>query len=128
MCCRWLAVKRRESRPVRVVVAVALHFLYYHHHNDLPQPTRLSSTLISICTLRIYSGWSSLGNAMARTLLSGICSAPGEREMNRHERGLVDTCFEEGQYEQGIASMDKLRVSHVKPPSCVLSMLYVKRH
>lgn len=39
-----------------------------------------------------------------------------EREMTRYQRGLVDTCFEEGQYESGIAVLDQLRSSSFKPP------------
>lgn len=39
-----------------------------------------------------------------------------EREMTIHQRGLVDTCFEEGQYESGIAVLDQLRSSFFKPP------------
>ncbi|KAH0827534.1 hypothetical protein J3R83DRAFT_4253 [Lanmaoa asiatica] len=36
-----------------------------------------------------------------------------EREMTRNQRGLVDTCFEEGQYESGIAVLDQLR-DHIR--------------
>lgn len=42
-----------------------------------------------------------------------------EREMTIHQRGLVDTCFEEGQYESGIALLDQLRSSSFKPPAQV---------
>lgn len=38
-----------------------------------------------------------------------------EREMSRHQRGLVDTCFEEGQYESAIAVLDQLRSPIYKP-------------
>jgi len=40
---------------------------------------------------------------------------PNEREMTRHQRGLVDTCFEEGQYEAAIAVLDQLHSSKYKP-------------
>ena len=42
-----------------------------------------------------------------------------EREMTRNQRGLVDTCFEEGQYESGIAMLELLRSTMFKPPSSV---------
>lgn len=38
-----------------------------------------------------------------------------EREMPVHQRGLVDTCFEENQYESGIAVLDQLRSPKFKP-------------
>jgi pentatricopeptide repeat protein len=38
-----------------------------------------------------------------------------EREMTKNERALVDTCFEEGQYEAGIMTLDQLRSAHFKP-------------
>jgi pentatricopeptide repeat protein len=38
-----------------------------------------------------------------------------EREMSRHQRSLVDTCFEEGQYESGISVLEQLRSSQFKP-------------
>lgn len=31
-------------------------------------------------------------------------------EMNRYERGLIDACFEEGQYDMGIFLLNKLRL------------------
>ena len=55
----------------------------------------------------------------------GPCVPPGsfqmatsneEREMSIYQRGLVDTCFEEGQYESGIAVLDQLRSASFKPP------------
>ena len=44
-----------------------------------------------------------------------------EREMTRNQRGLVDTCFEEGQYESGIAMLELLRSTTFKPPSSVFA-------
>ena len=38
-----------------------------------------------------------------------------ERELNKHQRGMVDSCFEEGHYEQGIGMVDKLRLPHIRP-------------
>jgi pentatricopeptide repeat protein len=38
-----------------------------------------------------------------------------EREMTKHQRGLVDTCFEEGHYESGISILDQLRSSQFRP-------------
>lgn len=38
-----------------------------------------------------------------------------EREMSRNQHGIVDTCFEEGQYEAGIATLDQLRSPNYKP-------------
>ncbi|EIW83141.1 hypothetical protein CONPUDRAFT_164139 [Coniophora puteana RWD-64-598 SS2] len=49
-----------------------------------------------------------------------------EKEMTRHQRGLVDTCFEEGQYESGIAMMEQLRTSRYKPhPAHIRQVLYI---
>jgi hypothetical protein len=44
---------------------------------------------------------------------------PQEREMTRNQRGLVETCFEEGQYESGIAVLEQLRSEKFKPPVSV---------
>ncbi|KAG9316385.1 hypothetical protein JVU11DRAFT_2418 [Chiua virens] len=44
-----------------------------------------------------------------------MAAASEEREMTRYQRGLVDTCFEEGQYQSGIAVLDQLRSSTFKP-------------
>jgi pentatricopeptide repeat protein len=38
-----------------------------------------------------------------------------ERDMPRNQYSLVDTCFEEGQYEAGIAVLNDLRDSKYKP-------------
>ncbi|KZT08330.1 uncharacterized protein LAESUDRAFT_748862 [Laetiporus sulphureus 93-53] len=38
-----------------------------------------------------------------------------ERDMPVHQRGLVDTCFEEGQYEAGIAVLEQLRSPKYRP-------------
>lgn len=38
-----------------------------------------------------------------------------EREMNRHQRSLVDDCFEESQYEAAIAVLEQLRSPYHKP-------------
>ncbi|KAI0930290.1 hypothetical protein AcV5_007047 [Taiwanofungus camphoratus] len=42
-------------------------------------------------------------------------SGAAERDMTIHQRGLVDTCFEEGQYESGIAVLDQLRSPKYRP-------------
>ncbi|KAG6378154.1 hypothetical protein JVT61DRAFT_13843 [Boletus reticuloceps] len=42
-----------------------------------------------------------------------------EREMTNRQRSLVDDCFEEGQYESGMAVLDQLRSSSFKPPPYV---------
>lgn len=56
---------------------------------------------------------------MAVSLPSATDGHGQEREMSRHQRGLVDTCFEEGQYESGISVLDQLRSSHLKPSEWV---------
>lgn len=38
-----------------------------------------------------------------------------EREMGTHQRGLIDTCLEEGQFDSAIALLDQLRSSIYKP-------------
>jgi pentatricopeptide repeat protein len=38
-----------------------------------------------------------------------------EKEMSLHQRGMVNHCFEEGQYDAGIAVLDQLRSSKYKP-------------
>ena len=38
-----------------------------------------------------------------------------EREMSANQRGLIDTCFEEGHYETGIYVFDSLRNAETKP-------------
>ncbi|KAI6046030.1 hypothetical protein EDC04DRAFT_2631644 [Pisolithus marmoratus] len=49
-----------------------------------------------------------------------------EREMTRHQRNLVDTCFEEGQYESGIAALELLRSTAFKPPPDIIcQLLYI---
>ncbi|KII92900.1 hypothetical protein PLICRDRAFT_37703 [Plicaturopsis crispa FD-325 SS-3] len=49
-----------------------------------------------------------------------------EKEMNKYQRGLVDTCFEEGQYESGIAILDQLRSSKYTPSeSHIRQLLYI---
>lgn len=46
--------------------------------------------------------------------------------MTRNQRGLVETCFEEGQYESGIAVLEQLRSENFKPPvSLVRQLLYI---
>ncbi|KAH9949562.1 hypothetical protein B0H21DRAFT_727424 [Amylocystis lapponica] len=49
-----------------------------------------------------------------------------EREMNVHQRSLVDTCFEEEQYEAGIAVLDQLRSPKYKPfPAHIRQLIYI---
>lgn len=48
-----------------------------------------------------------------------------EREMTFHQRGLVDTCLEEGQFESAIDLMDQLRSPHYKPPMYVFPHLLI---
>ncbi|KAF8844655.1 hypothetical protein BDN67DRAFT_894529 [Paxillus ammoniavirescens] len=49
-----------------------------------------------------------------------------EREMTRNQRGLVETCFEEGQYESGISVLEHLRSTSFKPPAAhIRQLLYI---
>jgi hypothetical protein len=43
-----------------------------------------------------------------------------ERELPLIQRGIIDTCFEEGHYEYGIGVLDKLRGQRYKPFPYVL--------
>jgi hypothetical protein len=52
---------------------------------------------------------------MAVSAGSPLATGNQEREMTRHQRGLVDTCFEEGQYESGISVLEQLRSPQFKP-------------
>ncbi|KAF5393519.1 hypothetical protein D9757_000780 [Collybiopsis confluens] len=46
--------------------------------------------------------------------------------MNLHQRGLVDACFEEGQYDEGIALLSQLKSQNVAPsPSHIRQLLYL---
>lgn len=48
-----------------------------------------------------------------------------ERELPLIQRGIIDNCFEEGQYEYGIDVLDKLRSHSYKPaPYVGLCPLY----
>lgn len=38
-----------------------------------------------------------------------------ERDLTAQLRGLVDGCFEEGQYDAGLAALDQLRSSNYRP-------------
>ncbi|KAG1770479.1 hypothetical protein EDD22DRAFT_770017 [Suillus occidentalis] len=49
---------------------------------------------------------------------------PQECEMTRNQRGLVETCFEEGQYESGIAVLEQLRSKNFKPPVSLVRQLF----
>lgn len=44
--------------------------------------------------------------------------------MTRNQRGLVETCFEEGQYESGIAVLEQLRSENFKPPASLVRQLF----
>ncbi|KIJ49591.1 hypothetical protein M422DRAFT_27955 [Sphaerobolus stellatus SS14] len=49
-----------------------------------------------------------------------------EREIPLIQRGIVDNCFEEGQYEYGIDVMDKLRAKSYKPaPLHIRQLVYI---
>ncbi|TCD71250.1 hypothetical protein EIP91_011728 [Steccherinum ochraceum] len=49
-----------------------------------------------------------------------------QREMAANQRNLVDTCFEEGQYETGIYVLDSLRSPTVKPAAThIRQLLYL---
>ena len=50
-----------------------------------------------------------------------------EREMSAHQRGLVDTCLEEGQFESAIALMEQLRSPNYKPPMYVPPFILIPR-
>lgn len=47
-----------------------------------------------------------------------------EKEMGKHQCSLVDNCFEEGQYMQGIAYLDQLRLIDQRPSPYV----YLEHH
>ncbi|EGN99820.1 hypothetical protein SERLA73DRAFT_72605 [Serpula lacrymans var. lacrymans S7.3] len=48
------------------------------------------------------------------------------REMSRNQRDLVDTCFEEGQYESGIQTLEQLRSLNLRPSvSHIRQLLYI---
>ncbi|KAI0706817.1 hypothetical protein C8T65DRAFT_651560 [Cerioporus squamosus] len=52
--------------------------------------------------------------------------APAERELTVHQRNLVDTCFEEGQYESAIAVLDEIRSRKYKPfPAHIRQLIYI---
>ncbi|KAH7929887.1 hypothetical protein BV22DRAFT_1116607 [Leucogyrophana mollusca] len=54
---------------------------------------------------------------------------PPEKEMTLHQCGLVDTCFEEGQYESGIAVLEELRLAKYKPTAAhIRQLLYIALH
>ncbi|KIK99059.1 hypothetical protein PAXRUDRAFT_30748 [Paxillus rubicundulus Ve08.2h10] len=59
--------------------------------------------------------------------MSSVMIAPNEeREMTRNQRGLVETCFEEGQYESGISVLEHLRSASFKPPAAhIRQLLYI---
>ncbi|KAI6121467.1 hypothetical protein F5141DRAFT_518614 [Pisolithus sp. B1] len=60
---------------------------------------------------------------MSRPLFTEVTE---EREMTRNQRNLVDTCFEEGQYESGIAALELLRSTAFKPPPDIIrQLLYI---
>ncbi|KAG6888093.1 hypothetical protein C0992_009632 [Termitomyces sp. T32_za158] len=49
-----------------------------------------------------------------------------EHEMSTHQRGLVDTCLEEGQFESAIALLEQLRSPSYKPTtSHIRQLLYI---
>ncbi|KAI0743562.1 hypothetical protein C8Q80DRAFT_1181954 [Daedaleopsis nitida] len=55
-----------------------------------------------------------------------------ERELTIHQRNLVDTCFEEGQYEAAILVLDEIRSRNLKPfpahiRQCIFIALYPPR-
>ncbi|KAL5485088.1 hypothetical protein ACEPAI_7730 [Sanghuangporus weigelae] len=49
-----------------------------------------------------------------------------ERDMNKHQRGMVDGCFEEGHYQRGIASLNQLRMQNLRPsPAHIRQLIYI---
>lgn len=46
---------------------------------------------------------------------NNVPTASIEYEMTISQRGLVDTCFEEGQYETGVGILDSFRSPTMKP-------------
>ncbi|KAJ7594012.1 hypothetical protein C8J56DRAFT_925766 [Mycena floridula] len=51
------------------------------------------------------------------------------REMSRHQLGLADVCFEEGQYDSGIAVLDQLRSPDLNPSAAhIRQLLYISLH
>ncbi|KAF9469890.1 hypothetical protein BDZ94DRAFT_1316995 [Collybia nuda] len=56
----------------------------------------------------------------------GVSDRVIEREMGTHQRGLIDTCLEEGQFDSAIALLDQLRSSIYKPhASHIRQMIYI---
>ncbi|KAG6830455.1 hypothetical protein H0H92_000608 [Tricholoma furcatifolium] len=61
---------------------------------------------------------------MASTIEQRSCAV--EREMSTHQRGLVDTCLEEGQFESAIALLEQLRSPNYKPAvSHIRQLVYI---
>ncbi|KAG6850937.1 hypothetical protein H0H93_005806 [Arthromyces matolae] len=55
-----------------------------------------------------------------------MASDEQEMLMSTHQRGLVDTCFEEGQFESAIALLEQLRSPRYKPaPSHLRQLIYI---
>lgn len=53
--------------------------------------------------------------AVSFAALPSVDEREREREMSQYQQGLVDTCFEEGQYESGISVLEQLRSPQIKP-------------
>ncbi|KAH9892596.1 hypothetical protein C8Q73DRAFT_698780 [Cubamyces lactineus] len=49
------------------------------------------------------------------TTQSDAAKPGAERDLTIHQRNLVDTCFEENQYEAAISVLDEIRSSKSKP-------------
>ncbi|OSD06893.1 hypothetical protein PYCCODRAFT_1474296 [Trametes coccinea BRFM310] len=58
-----------------------------------------------------------------------VANAPpqgAERDFTIHQRGLVETCFEENQYEAAISVLDEIRSSKFKPfPPHIRQLIYI---
>ena len=52
---------------------------------------------------------------LVMTVISGGPSSAVERDLSKWQWGLVDTCFEEGQYEAGISVLEEQRSRKYKP-------------
>ncbi|KAI0358469.1 hypothetical protein OH77DRAFT_1420857 [Trametes cingulata] len=55
-----------------------------------------------------------------------VSNRAGEKDLTIHLRGLVETCFEENQYEAAIATLDEIRSSKSKPfPPHIRQLIYI---
>ncbi|KAJ3552207.1 hypothetical protein NM688_g4272 [Phlebia brevispora] len=59
-------------------------------------------------------------------MMNGVNIANVERELTVNQRNLIDTCFEEGNYDAAISLLDKLRHPNCKPyPVHLRNLVYI---